>query len=70
MSDFSLILLEAPVLPPGHSVQVGAHLIELLGLAVGLPLLIGVVALMIGMGPTWLKAQRAPKGEVEVSRQH
>lgn len=68
MSDFSL-LLEVPVLPPGHTVEVGAHLAELLGLAVGIPTLIFVAMAMLGMGPTWLKAARAHKAaEVEVRR--
>lgn len=68
MSDFSIFALEVPVLPPGHIVEVGAHLPELLGLTLGIPTLIAVGMMMLGMGPTWLKSARAHKGEVEVPR--
>lgn len=65
MSDFSLILLEAPLRPPGYDVQIGGHWPELVVLAVLLPVLIFVFMFALGMGPTWLRAARAPKGEVE-----
>lgn len=65
MSDFSLLLpLQVPVIPPGYDVQVGGHFLELLALALGIPLALGAIMLVLGMGPTWLKASRAAKGEV------
>ena len=69
MSDFSLLLLEAPVLPPGHDIQIGAHLPELLALTVGLPGFIALAFLVLGAGPAWLRRSRASRGEVELSRQ-
>lgn len=65
MSDLVSVLLEVPILPPGHDVQIGGHFVELLGIAVGLPLLIGGFLFIIGAGPTLLRRAQQRSTDIE-----